>query len=24
LEECRMLQEFMQRNEIHIRGIKWK
>jgi hypothetical protein len=24
LEECEMLQEFMRRNEIRIRGIKWK
>jgi hypothetical protein len=24
LEECEKLQEFMQRNEIHIKGIKWK
>jgi hypothetical protein len=24
LEECEMLQEFMQRNEIHIKGINWK
>jgi hypothetical protein len=24
LEECEMLQDFMQRNEIHIKGIKWK
>jgi hypothetical protein len=24
LEECGMLQEFIQRNEIHIKGINWK
>jgi hypothetical protein len=24
LEECEMLQELMQRNEVHIKGIKWK
>jgi hypothetical protein len=24
LEECEMLQEFMQRNEVHIKGVKWK
>jgi hypothetical protein len=24
LEECEMLQEFIQRNEIHIKGVNWK
>jgi hypothetical protein len=24
LEEREMLQELMQRNEVHIKGIKWK
>jgi hypothetical protein len=24
LEECEMLQDFIQRNEVCIKGIKWK